>query len=202
VYVRYRAEELYAIVCLEAHRAGTVVVGEDLGVVPDYVRPAMASHDVNRTYVLPWELTDDPAAPLRPPPSGAFASLNTHDMDPFARFWEGAPPERREVLTAYLHRRGWLAPDEGDEAAVSTSKAMAASLRELAASEAREVVVTLEDLWLETRPQNVPGTVDEHPNWRRRATRTLEEIRTDPHVLGVLGDVDRIRRRPSEDATG
>jgi 4-alpha-glucanotransferase len=194
VYVRYAADELYAIVCLEAHRAGTVVVGEDLGVVPDYVRPAMARHEFHRTYVLPWELTDDPAAALRPAPSNAFASLNTHDMEPFAGFWEGTPAEQRELLVAYLRERGWLAAGDGDEAPVSTADVMAASLRELAAGEAREVVVTLEDLWQETRPQNVPGTVDEYPNWRRRATRTLEEIREDPEAIGVLRDVDGIRR--------
>jgi 4-alpha-glucanotransferase len=202
VYVRYAAEELYAIVCLEAHRAGTVVVGEDLGVVPDYVRPAMARHTFHRTYVLPWELTADPAAALRPTPPNAFASLNTHDMEPFAGFWGRAPAQEREVLTAYLGRRGWLAPEEGEEAAVPAASVMAASLRELAASEAREVVVTLEDLWLETRPQNVPGTVDEYPNWRRRATRTLEEVREDAEAEGILRDVDRIRRtRPGEPTT-
>jgi 4-alpha-glucanotransferase len=198
VYVRYAAEELYAIVCLEAHRVGTVVVGEDLGVVPDYVRPAMARHEFHRTYVLPWELTNDPAAALRPAPSNAFASLNTHDMEPFAGFWEGAPAGQREVLVSYLRGRGWLAAGDGEEGPVSTAAVMAASLRGLAAGEAREVVVTLEDLWQETRPQNVPGTVDEYPNWRRRATRTLEEIREDPEAIGVLRDVDAIRRRPAD----
>src|SRR5262249_43573382 len=75
VYVRYAADELYAIVCLEAHRSGSVVVGEDLGVVPEEVRPAMARHGLHRSYVLPWELTGDPDAPLRPAPPNAFASL-------------------------------------------------------------------------------------------------------------------------------
>src|SRR5439155_4700612 len=87
VYVRYPAEEQYAVLVLEAARAGAIVVGEDLGVVPGSVRHAISRRGIHRSYVLPWELTGDPAIPMRPPPERSFASLGTHDMPPFAAFW-------------------------------------------------------------------------------------------------------------------
>jgi 4-alpha-glucanotransferase len=214
VYVRYPAEELYAILVLEADRAGAAVVGEDLGIVPGYVRPAMARHGIHRSYVVPWELTDEPARPMRRVPERSFASLNTHDMPPFAAYWRGediqmrvergwlddagAAAERRSrtaqraTLVEFLRRRGWLEGVEG--AAVSDEDMLAACLSELAASEAREVIVNLEDLWLETRPQNVPGTVDEYPNWRRAARHPLERIRRLPQVVGTLRHIDALRR--------
>jgi 4-alpha-glucanotransferase len=190
VYVRYPADELYAILVLEADRAGATLVGEDLGIVPSFVRTAMTRHGIHRSYVLPWELTDDPAQPMRAVPERSFASLNTHDMPPFAAFWRGEP--RRSMLVEYLRRCGWLKDVEGTE--VSDEEFLAACLSELAASEAREVIVNLEDLWLETRPQNVPGTVEEYPNWRRAARHPLERIRRLPHVVGTLRRIDALRK--------
>jgi 4-alpha-glucanotransferase len=214
VYVRYPADELYAILMLEADRAGASVVGEDLGIVPGYVRPALARHGIHRSYVLPWELTEDPARPMRVVPDHSFAGLNTHDMPTFAAYWRGEDiqlrvergwldaageaAERRSrsahraMLVGYLRRRGWL---EGvAEAEVSDEQLLAACLSELAASNASEVIVSLEDLWLETRPQNVPGTADEYPNWRRVARHPLERIRDLPQVIGTLRRIDALRR--------
>jgi 4-alpha-glucanotransferase len=67
-------------------------------------------------------------------------------------------------------------------------------LRFLAGSPAETVLVTLEDLWGEERSQNVPGTFTERPNWRRKAKRTIEEIRTDPELAKLLRNA--LRRRP------
>lgn len=61
-----------------------------------------------------------------------------------------------------------------------------AALKFLAQSQARILLVNLEDLWLEQAFQNMPGTGDERPNWRRKAALSLEQIKTDPRVLGVL----------------
>jgi 4-alpha-glucanotransferase len=193
VYVRYPAEEWYAILALEAARAGAMVVGEDLGVVPGYVRPAMARHGIYRTYVLPWELTGDPSMAMRPPPERSFASLNTHDMLPFAAYWHTEDPRNRDALVRYLRRRGWLAGHTGHRLPADQD-VMVACLSELAASKAREVIVNLEDLWLETRPQNVPGTVDEHPNWRRPARYRFERFRRLPQVTGTLRHIEAVRR--------
>jgi 4-alpha-glucanotransferase len=213
VYVRYPAEELYAILVLEAWRAGAVVVGEDLGVVPSYVRPAMERHGILRSWVLPWE-TSDQSTPVNPIPQRSMTALDTHDMPPFAAYWRGedidlrvergwldeagAASERRTRasqrarLTEYLRRRGWLGGTRGQ--AVDDAAFLTACLSELAASPATQMLVTLEDLWLETRPQNVPGTVDVYPNWRRKARHPLERIRRMPEVVDTLGSIDAIRK--------
>jgi 4-alpha-glucanotransferase len=63
----------------------------------------------------------------------------------------------------------------------------------LAASDARMLLVNLEDLWREERPQNVPGTSTERPNWRRRTRPSLEEIMNSPDVNAVLNRINQIR---------
>jgi hypothetical protein len=74
-------------------------------------------------------------------------------------------------------------------------RALAGYLGHLAASPARLVLVDLEDLWLERRPQNRPGTAG-GANWRRRAGRTLSQLAGDPFAQDVLAEVDRLRRCP------
>jgi 4-alpha-glucanotransferase len=60
------------------------------------------------------------------------------------------------------------------------------------------VLVTLEDLWLERRGHNVPGTHAERPNWRRKARYTLEEFTHMPEVLDALSQVEALRHRPGQ----
>lgn len=215
MYVRYRPEEFYAILALESHRHGTLLVGEDLGTVPAAVRPAMARHSILRTYVLPFEIGFDPHAALRAPAADVLATLTTHDIRPFAGFWAGldirdrvdlgllaeadADRERhgrealKDALVHFFRRTGRLG---GEQA--GTADVLRACLASLAASAARLVVVNLEDLWLETDAQNTPGTREERPNWRRKARYPLEAFREMPQVLETLREVNRWR---SENAT-
>jgi 4-alpha-glucanotransferase len=213
VYVRYPSEELYAILSVESHRHQALIVGEDLGTVPRYVRKAMARHNIHRTYVVQFELKPDRRRPVRSVPTASVASVNTHDMPPFAAFSrgldiddrlkrgllddKGARSERRarqalkRDLLAFLRREGLLKKDERhDERAV-----LRACLAFLSASPACVVLVSLENLWLETEPQNVPGTTDEHPNWRRKARYSFEALCQMPEVLHTLREVDRLRKQ-------
>ena len=112
------------------------------------------------------------------------------DHRPFAAFWEALDDSVRAVLVESLRRRGLLG-DRAEERDV-----LGACLGYLASSPARMMVVNLEDLWLEADPQNVPGTTEEHPNWRRRARLEFETFRSHPHVAGTLQRVDRMRRQP------
>jgi 4-alpha-glucanotransferase len=216
VYVRYPLEELYAVLTLEAHRGGTAVVGEDLGTVPGEVRAAMGRHGLLRSHVVELELRPDPRAALPRPPRNAAASVNTHDLPMFAAFWGGqdidlwrargwltkedavrARSDRyrlREALIAFLLAGRWIEPGAPPSARV----ALLGVLRHLAAGPARMVVVNLEDLWGETRPQNVPGTGGELPNWRRRAEHPLESFRRMRRVVGTLEEVVRLRRERPE----
>jgi 4-alpha-glucanotransferase len=212
VYVRYPWEEFYAILSVESHRQGALIVGEDLGTVPRYVRKAMARHNIHRTYVVQFELRPDRRRPVGTVPAASVASVNTHDMPPFAAFWrgldiddrlkrgllddKGARSERRsrqlvkQSFLASLKRRGLLKGADDDERDV-----LRACLAFLSASPARVVLVSLENLWLEARPQNVPGTSDEHPNWRRKAHYSFEAFSQMPEVLDTLREVDRLRKQ-------
>ncbi len=87
-YVRYPAEELYAVACLESVRHRARIVGEDLGTVPRYVRPAMARHGILRMFVAQFGLSPDPRRALGGIPRACVASVNTHDMPTFASFWK------------------------------------------------------------------------------------------------------------------
>ncbi|MFC1901449.1 4-alpha-glucanotransferase [Chloroflexota bacterium] len=210
VYVRYRAEELYAILALESHRHRSVIVGEDLGMVPSYVRPAMSRHVLQRMYVLHYELADNSS--LHRLPVNAVASLNTHDMPPFAAFWQGLDIEERlsmdlldkkgaqvekrarqackNALAHFLQNKNLLKDDSADIRDI-----LRACLLFLSISQARTVLVNLEDLWLETQSQNVPSTREEHPNWQKKARHTIEEFCRMPEVLDTLKAIDRLRKQ-------
>ena len=212
VYIRYRAEELYAILTVESHRHKTIIVGEDLGTVPSYVRPAMKRHGVHQMYVVHYELASDSQRGLLKVRPNSVASLNTHDMPPFAAFWQGLDIEERlrlglldkpnakkeranllnmkKALTFFLQDGGWLQEQVEDVSAI-----LKACLSFLAASEARIVLVNLEDLWLETKPQNVPSTEEKYPNWQRKAGYSFEEFCQMPLVFDTLRLIDHLRKR-------
>ncbi|MEX0682845.1 MAG: 4-alpha-glucanotransferase [Dehalococcoidia bacterium] len=203
LYVRYHPEELYAILALESHRNNTIVVGEDLGTVPKYVRPAMRRHNVHRTYVAQFQLSPKKGEPLPEPPRLSVSSLNTHDMPPFAGFWNGSgiddslalghltdeeAAERHKKLAmmrrktvAHLRQRGLLGKRE-----METRDVLRALLVALGESRTALVLANLEDLWLETLPQNVPGTTEERINWRRKARSSLEDMRQSKELLGPV----------------
>jgi 4-alpha-glucanotransferase len=177
VYVRYPAAELYAVLCIESHRAAATIVGEDLGTVPAAVRRTMSARGLLRTLVLQAEAGEE-GDPLDDVPHLALVGMNTHDMPTFAGFWAGADAPRGRLVAA-VKRRGHPAADE--------AQVLAACLDELAASDARGLMVNLEDLWGEPEPQNVPGTTGAR-NWRRAARHGVEELD------GVPGLPERLRR--------
>ena len=215
VYVRYAADELWAILCLESHRYQCELVGENLGTVPAAVPIAMTAHDVSglevRQFSLPYTVEQAPAVI----PKNVVASLNTHDTPTFAGCWCGddvailrelgliddqgvingmkAAAQRRFAVLHELVAAG-LAPRGLDsDSAAAEDAAMRGLLRQLAASPARDVLVTLEDLWLERSPQNVPGTSFERPNWTRPFSRSLEQILDDADIRAQLDAINAAR---------
>ncbi|WP_449241602.1 4-alpha-glucanotransferase [Desulfoscipio gibsoniae] len=190
VYVRYRAEEFYAILALESHRHQTLLVGEDLGTVPSTVRASMDRHKIYRMHILPFAMSRIPRQGPHRPPSRSLAALNTHDMPPFAAYWRQEKQRNRLGLSHFLFRKGWLSPPSGN-----SGKVLRGCLNHLAASRSRILMINLEDLWLETAPQNIPGTTKEYPNWRRKSRRDIEEFTRLPEVLKTLRKINLLRRR-------
>jgi 4-alpha-glucanotransferase len=172
LYVRYPAEELYAILLIESQRQECRLVGEDLGTVPDSVRPAMEKAGMHRLYVgqfsTQWREHEQFLGLEEPPPT-AIASLDTHDTATFA---------------------GWF---DTTDLQIDAEHLMRAWTEELAAGPAAGLVITLEDLWLEREPQNRPGTGQDVPNWRHRIARPLDEIFADEHLTGWLRHISDLR---------
>ena len=210
VYVRYPAEELYAVLSVESHRYRAIVVGENLGTVPPEVYEAMDRHEVLGMYVVQYELQPGSQG-LRPPPAQCVASLNTHDMPTFEGFLQSKDVDDLQGLGFFTpeqarqekERRGSirhgmeeeLPPEERGRGAATDAALLRRRLEHLATSPARMVLVSLEDLWQETEPQNVPGTHDERPNWRRKARFSFEEFSTRADVVEPLRRVDELRKR-------
>jgi len=202
-YLRYRPEEWYAILSIESHRHKTILVGEDLGLVPREVRRSMAHHGLSRMFVLYYEMDGIAAGRIPAIPANCLASLNTHDMPPFASMWQGldigqhervgvVKPEqapaarkvRRGAVQALLGILRTVCPDAVD--ARDLDVVLRCTLGWLGASRARYVMVNFEDLWHETAQQNIPGVGAAHPSWRQRVACTLEEIWQSPRIERTL----------------
>ncbi|MFF2119842.1 4-alpha-glucanotransferase [Kitasatospora sp. NPDC058184] len=206
-YVRYDAEAMLGVLALEAHRAGTAVIGEDLGTVEPGVREELAARGVLGTSVL-WFERDwrGDGAILGPDRwrSGCLATLTTHDLPSTAARLSGEHVELR-------HRLGLLARPLGEEQGQAAAEladwraelgrlgllaegeplTMPVLYRFLRATPAELVGVWLPDLVGDPRPQNLPGTWDQYPNWRLPVADgsgdpvTLERLATAP-AAGLL----------------
>ncbi|MGK5728036.1 4-alpha-glucanotransferase [Streptomyces sp. URMC 124] len=222
-YVRYDPEAMLGVLALEAHRAGAAVVGEDLGTVEPGVREALAERGVLGTSVL-WFERDyarapaaggeaAPAPPLRPEQwrTGCLATATTHDLPSTAARLSGdhvalrhrlglltrpLDEERREDAREVgewleLFRRLGLLP----EGPCDEESAVLAVHRYLLRTPARLVGVWLPDAVGDRRPQNLPGTWDQYPNWRLPVAGpdgrplTLEELAASPRLGALMAEV-------------
>jgi 4-alpha-glucanotransferase len=212
VYVRYPAEEFYAVLSLESHRHQAQIIGENLGTVPPHINQALEQHGVRGMHVAQFGVGSNPHQAVETPPPRVVASLNTHDTATFAGFISGGDIDdrvalgllseadsageragrsaQRNALAAYLLAQG----DESRTSGASPQAILEAWLAALARTDIELLLVNLEDLWLEAAPQNVPGTWDERPNWMRKARYTLEEIRQMPELLRLLRFIDDTRK--------
>jgi 4-alpha-glucanotransferase len=214
-YVQYPFEDLLAIVALESVRSNTLVIGEDLGTVPDWVREWLAKARVLSYRVFYFERGADGA--MKPPgdyPAQSLAVITTHDLPTLAGFWSGEDLHVRSGLGAFpedtARRQAWeerqrdkvrilhalqresLLP-KGVTEDPATAPAMTAELCQaihlyLARTPSYIVLANLEDCLGELSQTNLPGTVDSHPNWTRKYAIRLDEMLCDERVrqLGAV----------------
>lgn len=219
-YVHYRDDELLAILALESMRAEALVIGEDLGTVPDWVRERLESRGVLSYRVLYFERTE--AGAWKPPaqyPAQALAVVTTHDLATLSGYWEGADIEARSLLglfpseqtrTAMLSGRQWekagilaalkseglLPPGVSDDPAQvpsMTSELTEAVHQYLARSPAWIVLATIEDLIGARAQANLPGTLDQYPNWCRKLGPTVEEMTHDSRFERLATQLGMLR---------
>jgi 4-alpha-glucanotransferase len=212
-YVRYDHELVGDVLCAAAARAPAVAIGEDLGTVEPWLRGFLADRRVLGTSMLWFERRAD-GTPRHPGGwrRGCLATVGTHDMPPAAAFLAGqqvtiraelgllTEPEADERAAARRELRGWLAmlAREGlleSPAGVTPEQFTLALYGHLARTPAVLVGVSLAEAVGERRPQNLPGTVDEYPNWRiplggpDGAPVLLEDLPAHPGVRAVAGAV-------------
>ncbi len=219
-YVHYPLYPQLAALTVESWREQCLVVGEDLGVVPEEMRRAMPEFGVYHYKVLLFER--DHAHYRRPGEivRRALATVTTHDMPTLRSFWEGQDIELRRALGLYpdpesadrvaqereRERAMLLAALRAEGLAPSLPAAptepftadLAAALHAyLSRSSAALAAVQIEDLLGMVDPVNVPGTHLEYPNWRRKLCADLEDVERHPEVAQALAAIARERPRAS-----
>ncbi len=212
-YVSYPLEDLLGIVALESRRNRCLVVGEDLGTVPEGFRERLGEAGILSYRVLFFE--HDADGRFIPPdryPHLALATIGSHDLPTLRGWWEGRDIDLRDRLDLYPtpdeagRQRAWRARARvelcnalaADGPPPSPDAPMTDELAErvhrfLARTSAAIAMVQLEDLTDEAEQVNLPGTVTEHPNWRRKIGLTLEELAGDPRVRALTGMLREVR---------
>lgn len=216
-YVHYPLEDLMSVLALESTLNRCLVVGEDLGTVPEEMRHAMAAFSVYHYKVLLFEKHGDgrfrsPEEYLR----RSIATITTHDLPTLRGYWEGRDLELRDRLQLYpndeirRHVREERVRDRAQLLAALAAAGLApaaptspdgpytdalahATQLYLGRSAAALAVLQAEDLIGMTDPVNVPGTRDEHANWQRKMTATIDEIFTRDTARALFADMRRAR---------
>ncbi|MGI9033841.1 MAG: 4-alpha-glucanotransferase [Acidimicrobiales bacterium] len=196
-YVRYPAADLLDIVALESHRAAAWVVGEDLGTVEDEVRGELAARNVC-SYRLLWFEPGDPADY----PERALAAVSTHDLPTVAGLWSGSDPDAQRRLgmepnkeaTAAMRDRVAALAEVEDDAVVDD--VVAGIHRALARASSLLVTASLDDaMSVEERP-NMPGTVDQWPNWSIALPVPIEDVEADPRPRAIAASLSQRHQGP------
>jgi malto-oligosyltrehalose trehalohydrolase/4-alpha-glucanotransferase len=205
-YVAYPLDDLVGILALESHRRRCLVVGEDLGTVPEGFRERMAEANILSYRVLFFEQEGETGTFLPPEayPHLALAVVGSHDLPTLRGWWEerdialkerlGLYPEPAEAgrqrearqrdkvqLLAALRREALL-PEGAEPDIPQLARAVHAFL---ARTPSVLAMAQIDDLTDEADPVNVPATSDEHPNWRRRLSMTLEELAARPRFVDI-----------------
>ena len=203
-YVRFPLDALIAVTALESQRHQCLVVGEDLGTVPDGLRERLAAARIFSYRVLWFEREGEGFRPAEAYPRHALACLASHDLPTFMGWRAGrdidiaraicqiddAEAERRRAGRAgekrLLDRRTQFAGDDDRGADAATHRFVAATPSQI-------MLVQADDLAGETDPLNVPGTDREWPNWRRRVHVPVEELAEGALAQGILQAVKQER---------
>jgi 4-alpha-glucanotransferase len=183
VYVQMPFEALLAATAQESVAHGCVVIGEDLGTVPEGFREKMADSGIWSYQVMMFERDDHGTfrdvghyAP------NALVTFNTHDLSTYAGW--------RSFSDLKLKRSLGIDPGESDDARWHALRMLSEMLRHhgiaahdlyavaafLARTPSRLLAISLEDLLGVIDQPNIPGTVNEHPNWRQRLPIALDGI--------------------------
>lgn len=215
-YVRYPAEELFAILSIESARRGAAVIGEDLGTVPPEIPRLLRRWGVLSTQVMYFARERRGRfLPAHRYSRRAFVLAGTHDQPPLAAWWSGRDltlrrqagaiaseralaaeragraRARRALVARLVAERVWPSRARAPESAAALTRAVYAYL---ARTPAPLLGVALDDLAGADTPLHLPGVPPARaPGWIRRVPRSLEALRADPAVQNTLAGVAAVR---------
>jgi 4-alpha-glucanotransferase len=223
-YVYYPVDDLLAILALESHRHQSMVIGEDLGTVPDEIRAKLADNGVYSYRVFFFEQAQDGGffSPKHYPEQ-SMSTLTTHDMPTLKSYWHchdlelgkelGLYPTEEILSTLYvsrhdnkqaildtLHGHQSVNDEVGrDVRDVSMNQVLNFGMQvHMAGGSSALLSLQLED-WLEMeKPVNIPGTFNEYPNWRRKLTRNLQDIFDDHSLNHLAANLTEARQHASK----
>jgi glycogen debranching enzyme GlgX/4-alpha-glucanotransferase len=219
-YIAYPFKDLLGQLTLESSRAECLVIGEDLGTVPNGFRAPMAAADVQSYRVLFLEREGIGFHPPEAYAPNALACISTHDLPTFIGWWEAADLKERHALGIIAHDGldAALATREAEKAELMTvliaedllpapetgvvptvEKIMAAAHAFVARSPAALVMAQTDDLAGERIAVNLPGTSIERPNWRRKIALPVPELLGTADAQAIL-DAFRAARPKTESA--
>jgi 4-alpha-glucanotransferase len=196
-YVRYPWSDLLAILALESRRAGAFVVGEDLGTVEDGVR-----EELHRRAVLSYRvLWFEPETPARWPVH-ALGAVTTHDLPTVAGLWTGKDLAAQVAIgrgpnTASTEAgRETLRERCGLHDGAPVEDAIVSAHQLLAEAPCAVVAATLDDACAVWERPNMPGTIDEWPNWCLALPQPIEELEESELALAIARRLDERTARP------
>lgn len=224
-YMYYPVREMMSILALESHRQQCSVIGEDLGTVPDEMADLLRNAGVHSYKVFFFETSPTDGGYISPShyPEQSMATLCTHDMPTLRGFWHcddlkmgaeiGLYPDEPVLQRLFDERlrdkqqildsvAGHHRLPEGismDALSVPMSTALSDALQlHVAAGQSALLSVQLEDWLAMDKPVNVPGTVDEYPNWRRKLSQDLEQIFARDEVNRIAQQLTTQREQVSQ----
>lgn len=217
-YLRFPFDDMLRLVALESWRHRAIVIGEDLGTVEAGLRERLSARGVLGMSVMWFERDGDDYLPATEWRSDTMATTSTHDLPTVAGWWQGVDLRWRErlgllgegeTLSGLIEQRcqarrrlarTWeldaIADDDGiagDD--IDIDDVVDAALVHVASTPTPLALLPLEDLLGLMEQANLPGTLDEHPNWRRRLPLTVDQSLDDPQVKRRLQRIAHLRRR-------
>ncbi len=209
-YLDMPFDDLMRIVAMESQRAKAIVIGEDLGTVPDGFREAMDARAMLGMRVLWFERNADGFVPPVEWSPDAVAMTGTHDLATIAGWWSGrdidwtwdlgrkseAADKSADIASRAEDRAAlWSAFDTGTEqpAVEDTDPVVDAAIAHVASTPCALAILPIEDLAGLVEQPNLPGTIDEHPNWRRRMPDTTAALLARPEVAARIDTLNATR---------
>jgi 4-alpha-glucanotransferase len=208
-YLRMPARDLLRLVALESQRHQAVILGEDLGTLPDGFQELLSNAGISGLRVLWFEKDGQRFKPPSTWSTGAVAMTSTHDLSTVAGWWRGKDIEWRQKLgmagddsqTRDAERHAlWRAFQEADVTGAEmpspeeSAAAADAACVFLGKSASALALLPVEDALAAVEQPNLPGTIDEHPNWRRRLPATSESLFDRPDVAARLSAINKARK--------